>query len=468
MQSIRQSLNNLCVTALALIFAAAPTHAASLLAAMPMSPGLEEAIPPLNALPSPTLPRTTLLDRLLVDAPTIREAQGMQQAAVQNGQILLDGTHEFVGQAQVDQRRVVPPDAPVATKYNEWQFLIQRQLRLPSQARADARMANALSVTARAELDSARQNLLSSLLVAWFNAQLAQADVALAKQNLLLIQEQTHALHRRESLGDASLLELEQMQAEEGRAKSALLLAQGMADSQRAALAARYPALAADTTLSGQPDTTASLAMPALRAKALLALVEQHSAALEYGRATLQQAQSLVAQDEAMRTPQPTVGAYLGSDRGGQERVIGLQFSMPFGGPARVARERAALAQLDAAQWRLHDIQAQTLAGFERLLITAQSQAAGAVTQEQATQMQIQASTRMLRAYQLGEVPISDWLMARRNALAAEQQMLSTRFNAAQSAALLKMDAGLLFDALPSTSNMPMPAISPVQMQPQH
>ncbi|MHB1234029.1 MAG: TolC family protein [Burkholderiales bacterium] len=466
MQSIRQSLNNLWVTALALSFAAAPTHAASLQAAMPMSAALEEAIPPLNSLPSPTLPRTPLLDRLLVDAPTVRAAQGMQQAAVQNGQILLDGTHEFVGQAQMDQRRVVPPDAPVATKYNELQLLIQRQLRLPSQARADAHMANALSVTAHAELDSARQNLLSSLLVAWFNAQFAQANVALAKQNLLLLQQQVHALHRRESLGDASILELEQMQAEEGRAKSALLLAQGMADSQRAALAARYPALAADTTLSGQPDSTATLAMPTLRAKELLALVEQHSAALEYSRARLQEARALVAQDAAMRTPQPTVGAYLASDRGGQERVIGLQFSMPFGGPARVARERAALAELDAAQWRLHDIQAQTLANFERLFITAQSQASGALAQEQATQVQIQASTRMLRAYQLGEVPISDWLMARRSALTAEQQLLLTDFDAARSAALLKLNAGLLFDL--SQSAAVMPAVSPAQEQPQH
>ncbi|MHB1666442.1 MAG: hypothetical protein ACYCUK_03350, partial [Thiomonas sp.] len=89
-----------------------------------------------------------------------------------------------------------------------------------------------------------------------------------------------------------------------------------------------------------------------------------------------------------------------------------------------------------------------------------------ALAQEQATQVQTQASTRMLRAYQLGEVPISDWLMARRSALTAEQQLLLTHFDAARSAALLKLNAGLPFDL--SQSAAVMPAVSPAQEQPQH
>ena len=427
----------------------------------PESTIAQDMLPQLSALPRPTLPSFAQLDRLLADTPLLHEAQAMRQAALQNGQVLRFGTQEFTGQAQVQQRRIdAPPDNG---NYAEWQVLINRQIRLPSQAQADNRMADALTTSANAGLIGARQQLLTDVLAAWFAAQRAQAEAALAQQNLGLMQGQVHALQRRKALGDASVLELEQMQAEEARAQSALLLAQGLASSSRAALEARYPALAGDTTLSGQAGSTAQLVLPDQPADALRALVEQNSATLARDRAALQQAQAKAGQATAARTPQPTVGAYVGADRGGRERIIGLQFAMPFGGPARVSTERAALAEVDAAQWRLRDAQALTLAEFQRLWATAQSQAAGAKAMDQAAQVQIQASARMLRAYQLGEAGISDWLLARRSALDAVRQALQSRFDAAESAALLKLQAGLLFDA--SSSAAVMPAANPVQPQ---
>lgn len=427
----------------------------------PESTIAQDMLPQLSALPRPTLPSFAQLDRLLADTPLLHEAQAMRQAALQNGQVLRFGTQEFTGQAQVQQRRIdAPPDNG---NYAEWQVLINRQIRLPSQAQADNRMADALTTSANAGLIGARQQLLTDVLAAWFAAQRAQAEAALAQQNLGLMQGQVHALQRRKALGDASVLELEQMQAEEARAQSALLLAQGLASSSRAALEARYPALAGDTTLSGQAGSTAQLVLPDQPADALRALVEQNSATLARDRAALQQAQAKAGQATAARTPQPTVGAYVGADRGGRERIIGLQFAMPFGGPARVSTERAALAEVDAAQWRLRDAQALTLAEFQRLWATAQSQAAGAKAMDQAAQVQIQASVRMLRAYQLGEAGISDWLLARRSALDAVRQALQSRFDAAESAALLKLQAGLLFDA-PSSAAV-MPAANPVQPQ---
>ena len=423
----------------------------------PESTIAQDMLPQLSALPRPTLPSFAQLDRLLADTPLLHEAQAMRQAALQNGQVLRFGTQEFTGQAQVQQRRIdAPPDNG---NYAEWQVLINRQIRLPSQAQADNRMADALTTSANAGLIGARQQLLTDVLAAWFAAQRAQAEAALAQQNLGLMQGQVQALQRRKALGDASVLELEQMQAEEARAQSALLLAQGLASSSRAALEARYPALAGDTTLSGQAGSTAQLVLPDQPADALRALVEQNSATLARDRAALQQAQAKAGQATAARTPQPTVGAYVGADRGGRERIIGLQFAMPFGGPARVSTERAALAEVDAAQWRLRDAQALTLAEFQRLWATSQSQAAGAKAMDQAAQVQTQASARMLRAYKLGEAGISDWLLARRSALDAVRQALQSRFDAAQSAALLKLQAGLLFES--SSSAAVMPAANP-------
>ncbi|MBW4048609.1 MAG: TolC family protein [Proteobacteria bacterium] len=415
-------------------------------AAANQQPGLagREALVSLVALPDPSLPQPQVLDALLNDAPMLREAQSLKEAAAQNGQVLRAGTQEFTGQAQVQQRRI--DSAPDAGTYAEWQLLLSRPIRLPSQTQADIRMAGALSHAADATLIEARQMLLQGALTAWFQAQLTQADVVLVKDNLGLLHTQVQALHRRNALGDASVLELEQLQAEEARAESSLVLAQGLAESARSALTARYPAFGQDSQLVGQPASAAQLSLPALPVDALRTLVEQHSARLAQDRARLQEAQAAAEQAHAARTPQPTVGAYLGSDRGGREHIVGLQFSMPFGGAARVARERSALAGVDAAQWRLQDARAQTLAAFARLYALARSQASGSLALERASQVQNQASARMLRAYQLGEAGISDWLIARRSALDTVRQALQARFNAAESAASLRLQAGLLLN----------------------
>ncbi|CAZ87563.1 putative Integral outer membrane protein TolC, efflux pump component [Thiomonas arsenitoxydans] len=433
--------------ALALTLTAAPTWGAEKAWAKSAdTPSLQAALPALSELPSPTLPQIAAVDQILAETPALQEAQALQQAAAQNGAVLRAGTNEFTGQAQVQQRRI--ESAPDSGRYNEWQLLINRQLRLPSQAQADGRMAEALQTSAQAALVATRQQFLGALLTAWFAAQRAQAEAALAQQDLDLIDAQVKALQRRQSLGDASVLELEQMQAEQARARSTLLRAQGVAASSRAALLARYPALSRSGSLQGQTDPGA-LALPSLNAEQLSARAVQASPLLLQQRAMLQKAQAMVAQAHAARTPQPTVGAYIGSDRGGSERIVGLQFAMPFGGPARESQERAALAEADAAQWRLRDLQAQVEADFQRLYADAQAQEAAVKATEQAAQVQTQASNRMLRAYQLGEVGVSDWLLARRNALESAKLVLQSRFDAATSSAQLKLQTGLLYELTP-------------------
>lgn len=447
--SQRQTLRALAA-ALALALTTAPSWAAEAghakTAAAPTRPISLPALPSLSDLPSPSLPQVATVDQLLAATPVLREAQSMQQVAAQNGAVLRAGTNEFTAQAQVQQRRI--ESLPDSGRYNEWQLLLNRQLRLPAQAQADGRMADALNGSAQAALLAARQQFLRDMLSAWFSAQRAQADALLAQQDLDLIDAQVKALQRRQTLGDASVLELEQMQAEQARAQSALLLAQGMAASSRAALFARYPLLAQNGGLQGQADASA-LALPALSAEQLSALAAQSSPLLAEQRAALQKAQAMAAQAQAARTPQPTVGAYIGSDRGGSERIVGLQFAMPFGGPARVAQERAALAEVDAAQWRLRDLQAQAEAEFQRLYANAQAQVGAVKATEQAAQVQTQASSRMLRAYQLGEAGLSDWLLARRSALDSTRLVLQSRFDAAASTAQLKLQSGLLYELAP-------------------
>jgi len=427
--------------ALALALPGGATWAAQSAAPRPAAAAAATAaLPAVEDLPRPTLPHTAAVEQGLSDAPALRDAQAMRQAAQDNGAALRAGSNGLTAQAQVQQRRIdAPPDSG---RFTEWQLLINRQLRLPAQQEADSRLADALEQSAQATLALARQQTLGQLFTAWFAAQRAQAEALLAQQDLELIDAQVKALQRRQALGDASVLEVEQMQAERARAQAALTLAQGLAASSRAALFARYPALAQDGSLRGQGDA-AALALPAWSAAQWVEQATAASPLLAEQRAALQKAQALAAQAHAARTPQPTVGAYLGSERGGNERIVGVQLSVPFGTPARAAQERAALAEVDAAQWRLREQQSVLDAEVQRLLAQAQAQAAAANAAEDAARLQAQSAARVLRAYQLGEAGLSEWLLARRGAVEAMRLALQARYDAAASAAQLRLQAGL-------------------------
>ena len=398
--------------------------------------------PPLRELAGPTLPRSALLQSLLSQAPSLARARALEQAAGAQGDALRAGSQEFTAQAQWQQRRI--DQAPDAGDYSEWQLLLSRPLRLPAQARADSALAGALEQSSRSALASARSELLAELLRDWLAAQLGRADAQLAAAESQALDRETASVIRRERLGDASRLELEQLRAEQARAAAALLLARGRADSQRAALLARWPVLAADPDLRGQHGSGHLLRLPALDPAGLRRQVLRNSRRLAQARSDLLEAQARAAQAQAARTPQPSVGAYLGSDRGGRERIVGLQLQLPFAGPARRAHEQAALAELQAAQWRLDDLRSQVLQQADGLYLQARAEGDAARALGQAALRQRQAQARMLRAWQLGEVGVAQWLLARRNAVEVERQALQARFDAARSAALLRLQAGLL------------------------
>lgn len=428
--------------ALALSLSAA-AQAAGAASAPPSAPASAATLPAASALPYPTLPSQASIDRLLEQAPTLLEANAQRQAAGHSAQVLRLGSNEFNAQAQVQRRRIdAPPDSG---SFTEWQLQVNRQMRLPSQARADNGMADATTASAQTAVATTRQSLMSEVLSVWFGAQRTQAEALLAADDLALLERQLAALQRRNAVGDASVLEVELMQAEIGRARSALALARGTAISRLAALTARYPALVGDVAATGSEGSVAAPALPDAPADALLAEMERSSAGVAHGRAMLKQAQAAAAQAKAARTPQPTVGLYVGSERGGSERIVGLQFAIPFGGPARTERERAAVAEAEAARWKLQDMQVQARADFEALLATARSQAAAADAADSAVRTQSQASARLMRAYQLGEAGLSDWLLARRSTLDTLRQAIQSRFDAAQSAAQVRLWTGQLY-----------------------
>lgn len=421
--------------ALLLITSPAGAAPASPTAAAALNPA--DALPDLGAVAAPRLPTGTALAQVLEQAPLLRAAQSQQQAAQHSAQALIAGSNEFTAQAQLQQRRI--EDGADSGRYAEWQVLFNRPLRLPSQAAADRDQADATVAAARSEQRAAQCMLLAEAMQQWFAWQRAQAQAELAAADADLLQRQLAALQRRQQLGDASVLEVEQLQAEVARARSALLLAQGEAASSRAALARRYPALAEVGAATGEAVT---LTLPPQADARLIDAMQSHSPEVLRAEAAWRQAQASAAQAKAARTPQPTVGAYLGSDRGGRERIVGVQFAMPIGGPARDEQEQAAFAAAETARWQAEGARLTARAEAERLLAQARAQIDALAALDAAVQAQRQASTRLLRGVQLGELGLADWLLARRATLEAMRQLLAARFDAAQSLLQLRLQSG--------------------------
>jgi outer membrane protein TolC len=171
----------------------------------------------------------------------------------------------------------------------------------------------------------------------------------------------------------------------------------------------------------------------------------RNSHELGMARSEWQRTQALAEKAAAARTPEPTVGLYAGSERGGNERIVGLQLSMPFGGTARSAQHEALLAEAQAAEWRLRDVESRLRAEFRSQWAQAQALSAGAQALDSASRAQNLSAARMQRAYALGEASLADGLNTRRVALQTLRDALTARFDAAYAAARLRLDAHALW-----------------------
>ena len=101
-------------------------------------------------------------------------------------------------------------------------------------------------------------------------------------------------------------------------------------------------------------------------------------------------------------------------DRGGQEKALGLVFSMPIGG-----RHRAALADAENAHAAaLHGDAAVMRRDIQREAEFVVRHAAQLRAEWQARQRALDASaaasTRIRRGWELGELSLSEWLLAER------------------------------------------------------
>lgn len=388
------------------------------------------------------LPPEAAVRAAVEQSPTVQAADAARRGTQARADGLRTGPHETVVRV-IGQRRWVRDGS--GQRFGEGQIAIERPLRLWGKSEADAELADATLATGRVAAQDARHETARQLLALWFaTLRAAQARQA-AQDNASAAAELARITERRLRAGDAARLEAELAAAEQARMQAALAAAEATETAALAELQARFPGLC--------PQRCAPAEAPAALPEPPAASVAQMRAHyIEHSHEyLLAQAEEALALRQARRTdlerhPDPTVGVFATSERGGAERLAGVSLSLPLGSVHREAQAAAALADADAALSRRLAAERRLGAEFDVLWSQLGGKRAAAQAQARAAALQRSAADRALRAYRAGESGLSELLAVRRVLADALLTERLARSEALESDSRLRLDLHELWD----------------------
>lgn len=397
--------------------------------------GLAHAAPP--EAPPADLPDAATVARLLAAYPPVAAARAGVRLEEANRRRLMAGSHETTLRLATQERdvRTTP-----AARYAEWDVGIERAFRLPGKAALDAELGEAGVAGARLALGDALHEAARTLLARWFAWLRERAQAALWREQVGLFADELTVVEKRIRAGDAP--RAERLAAEAALAQAEAGLAQARYREQAAAteLMRRFPGLVLPQTVEIAEPRPVEGEAAAWRAQVL-----EHSHELAAARAESQRARLALLRADAERTPDPSVGLRVARERGGEERLVGLSLSIPFGGEARAAAVTAAQAQADMAASREAAVTRKLEAEAENLFHAAVAAHAAALGAREAARRLAAAADLAARAYALGEGSLNEVLAARRLALDARINATTTALEANEARYRLLLDAHRLW-----------------------
>lgn len=396
-------------------------------------------------LPSPQLlPPGGTVQAVLTNLPILRATHSGLALADARGRRLEVGPYEWSANLALNQRRESAPQ----TRFNEQEIGLQTGLRWPGKLTIDQALADGERQLAKHQQAEVWHEVARRLIDDWFDTLRALNTAALLEEQTQLLQRLQAITARRVQAGEAAVLERLGAEAETARWQATAVRARSQAQVLEQSLASRYPGLPTPSKLwpipARLPASNSAIVLP--HTEQLRALVNSPPA-LVMAEAQATQAQRQAERAHLERRGDPSVGVKTMRERNGQDRVLGVYVSLPLGGAGREADLAAAVASADMAQHQL----AQT-----RQRVDAEAwQTVRAFTQHRAVQAQLQQAletTRrgaalQLRAYELGESPLPDLLLAQRTALEAQQAADAATLDTEQALARLLLDARRLWSA---------------------
>jgi outer membrane protein TolC len=394
---------------------------------------------PLAALAGdvPDLPTAAQVNQALRAHPLVRAARYGIQAEEANRDRLEAGSHEFALRLASQQRR----ERPLGQSYREHEIGIERAIRLPGKAARDAELGAVGVEQARVALGDAAHESARLLLSRWFDWQREAAAVKEWAAQVETLQRQHDVVGRRVGAGDAA--KLEELLSGAQLAQAQGQQAQAGNRQERAALefAQHFPAIALPAQVTGEgPPAIAD--PPAVWRERILA----HSHELALARGGSRRGRLVAQRLDAERLPDPTLGLSYGSERDGQERIVGLQLTIPLPGSGRAASARAGAAEADAAGAREALVLARVEAEAQRMVRQAQGSREQWLRLEDVARRMDENVRLLEKAWRLGEGQFAELQNARRQAIEARLAATQARLDASEARYRLLLDAHQLWN----------------------
>ena len=387
------------------------------------------------AQPDVKMPDTMQVRELLNKDPAVAAAIANLRVARSAAGILEDSPYEWTPSVSAQRRNV-----NTGEHYNEWNIGVDRGIRLPGKANADRELAGGVLSEARAKYRAQIHNSATELMRLWVDWLHAEAANRLAQTNYETVQKSVQAVERRVKAGDASRLDLGLAQAELADQNRQRSQAAMLGDIAWSRLSMRFPGIERKPTELPLPEK-----LPQDDVELRTRIIDA-SEDLQIVQTQLAQSQAAAARARAERVPDPTVGLYTASERGGAERYWGVRVSIPIPGGARIKRADQAAASADVSYQGLElkrrqlDVEASSdIAAARGTLLTAE-------VARQNAEMLLKNAALMQRAYSLGEVDLQSLLIAKRQDTGATASALAAQAKALKAAYKLKIDAHLIWD----------------------
>lgn len=383
------------------------------------------------------LPPTAQVEAAIKAQPLVTAAAARVDAAAATQRALAAGSHEFELSAGVQSRDVTDE----GRRYEEWEIGISRALRWPDKARLDREIGSRTRGLADMRVQDTEHQIARRLLELW-SSWVRSSIVAdeMCEQDRLLGREQ-EAVARRVALGDAARRDSEALQAERSVWAAQVSAARDAARAARQTLRIEFPDIAIPTQPPALPDPRPLPGDP----RDWRARIVQHSVAIRIADGEAGRLAKMAERARVDRTPDPTVGVHMTSERGGSERIVGVVVTVPFG-----TGYRSAMAATESANASVAEAEA---AGMRRAVereawdtvLAAGSKHSQWLSFTEAVAAQTIASNRTRRAWELGEAPLAEYLLALRNLRQVKLAETQARVDALTAAALVRIDARSLW-----------------------
>jgi outer membrane protein TolC len=379
-----------------------------------------------DALPSEATARAALESSPQIEAA--REERAISSARKRQLEV---GQYEW-GVGVTGQQRT---DANGAT-YSEQSYELSRGVRLFGKAGVDRSLGAQIESVGEFAFADAWHEAGRTLLSEWFDWLRARRQAQLLGEQMTLLTEQVERTQARVKAGDAPRLEIALAQTELDRAASARAGADLRAQELALRLKQHFPTLEPrDPPSVGVPDLPAGTDEEWVRR----ILLDNHEIELAEGELDTSR---LAAERAALdRFPDPTIALRFSNNFDGNDRVIGVNVTVPLGGARRHAEYSIARSHANVAAQRTREVRLKVEADARLTTLTVRSAyAQWSRLRDVAASSETNASA-VVRGYSLGEFTITESITARRQALEAAQVAATAQLDALEAVARLRLDS---------------------------